>query len=317
MNGLLRISNSGTISGIQGIVLGGEGNITNNANGVITGSSGIAILVSGGQTTLSNAGKINGNVILNDFANSVTLLSGGVITGTLNVGSAAAATLTLDGAGSQLLSQAVTGTIGGFNSLTKLGTGTWVIDENLSYGGSTTIAAGTLQIGNGGTVGSIPGNVLNSGVLSFDRADAITFAGVISGSGSVAQNGLGTVTLTGTNSYVGGTNLNAGIVAITKDANLGTGPLNFDGGTLEILATAAGLSPTKQSLWGTVGEVTCRLNHQLDIVRGHQRLGGPGERWSGTSYSNGVEHLFRRDFDQWRNGRRRSGQRPGNRASSP
>jgi fibronectin-binding autotransporter adhesin len=147
-------------------------------------------------------------------------VTGGVITGTLNAGSAAAASLTLDGAGSQLLSQAVTGTIGGFNSLTKLGTGTWVIDENLSYGGSTTIAAGSLQIGNGGTVGSIPGNVLNNGVLSFDRADAITFAGVISGSGSVAQNGLGTVTLTATNSYAGDTNLNAGIVAITKDANL-------------------------------------------------------------------------------------------------
>jgi hypothetical protein len=73
---------------------------------------------------VSNAGNINGNVILGDFANSVTLLTGGVITGTLNVGSAAAASLTLDGAGSQLLSQAVTGTIGGFNSLTKLGTGT-------------------------------------------------------------------------------------------------------------------------------------------------------------------------------------------------
>jgi hypothetical protein len=50
LNGTLSISNSGMISGIQGVVLGGEGNITNNANGVITGSSGIAILASGGQT---------------------------------------------------------------------------------------------------------------------------------------------------------------------------------------------------------------------------------------------------------------------------
>ena len=81
-----------------------------------------------------------------------------------------------------------------------------MIDENLSYGGSTTITLGTLQIGNGGTAGSILGNVSNSGVLSFDRADAITFAGVISGSGSVTQNRPGAVTLTGANSYAGGTN---------------------------------------------------------------------------------------------------------------
>jgi fibronectin-binding autotransporter adhesin len=253
LKGPLSISNSGMISGIQGVVLGGEGNITNNANGVITGSSGIAIFASGGQTTLSNAGKINGNVILGDFANSVTLVTGGIITGTLNAGSTGSATLTLDGAGTQLLSQAVMGIIGGFKSLTKLGTGTWVIDENLSYGGSTTIAAGILQIGNGGTVGSIPGDVLNNGVLSFDRADAITFAGVISGSGSVAQNGLGTVTLTGTNSYAGGTNLNAGIVATTKDANLGTGPLNFNGGTLEILATGGGIITNKAITLGDGG----------------------------------------------------------------
>jgi autotransporter-associated beta strand protein len=210
-NGSLSISNSGMISGIQGIVLGGEGNIINGANGVITGSSGIATLASDGQATLYNAGKINGNVILDNFANSITLVTGGVITGNLNAGNAAA--LTLDGAGSQLLSQAVTGTIGGFNSLTKLGTGTWVVNENLSYVGNTMIAAGTLQVGNGGTAGSILGNVSNSGMLSFDRADAITFGGVISGGGSVAQNGLGTVTVTGTNSYAGGTNLNAGIVA--------------------------------------------------------------------------------------------------------
>ena len=89
-------------------------------------------------------------------------------------------------------------------------------------------------------------------MLSFDRADAITFAGVISGGGSVAQNGLGTVTLTGTNSYAGGTNLNAGLF-ITKDANLGTGPLNFNGGTLEILATGGGIITNKAITLGDGG----------------------------------------------------------------
>jgi fibronectin-binding autotransporter adhesin len=245
--------NSGTINGGIGILLVNGGTITNNAAASISGISGPAIQVIGAAANVSNEGNINGNVILGDFANSVTLLTGGAITGTLNVGSAAAATLTLDGAGSQLLSQAVTGTIGGFNSLTKLGTGTWVIDENLSYGGSTTIILGTLQIGNGGTAGSVPGNVLNNGVLSFDRTAAITFEGVISGGGSVTQNGSGIVTMTGTNSYAGGTNLNAGIVAISQDANLGIGPLNFNSGTLEILAVGGGIITGKAITLGNGG----------------------------------------------------------------
>jgi fibronectin-binding autotransporter adhesin len=250
---VMDVANSGTINGGIGILLVNGGTITNNAGASISGISGPAIQVIGAAANVSNEGNINGNVILGDFANSVTLLTGGAITGTLNVGSAAAATLTLDGAGSQLLSQAVTGTIGGFNSLTKLGTGTWVIDENLSYGGSTTIILGTLQIGNGGTAGSVPGNVLNNGVLSFDRTAAMTFEGVISGGGSVTQNGSGIVTLTGTNSYAGGTNLNAGIVAISQDANLGIGPLNFNSGTLEILAVGGGIITGKAITLGNGG----------------------------------------------------------------
>jgi hypothetical protein len=50
-------------------------------------------------------------------------------------------------------------------------------------------SAGTLQLGNGGTTGSIVGNVTNNGVLAFNRSDTFTFPSVISGSGSVSQIG--------------------------------------------------------------------------------------------------------------------------------
>ena len=103
---VIDVANSGTITGAIGILLVNGGTITNNAGATISGASGPAIQVIGAAAQGSNAGKINGNVILDNFANSVTLLTGGVITGTLNVGVPAAATLTLDGAGSQLLSQA-------------------------------------------------------------------------------------------------------------------------------------------------------------------------------------------------------------------
>ena len=79
-----------------------------------------------------------------------------------------------------------------------------------SYTGGTTISAGTLQLGNGGTTGSIVGDVTDNGTLAFNRSDAITFGGVVSGTGSLTQLGAGTTTLTGTNTYTGGTTISAG-----------------------------------------------------------------------------------------------------------
>ena len=64
---------------------------------------------------------------------------------------------------------------------------------------------GTLQIGNGGTTGSITGNVVDNGTLAFDRSDAVTFGGVISGTGNVVQRGTGTLTVTAANTYTGTT----------------------------------------------------------------------------------------------------------------
>jgi autotransporter-associated beta strand protein len=75
------------------------------------------------------------------------------------------------------------------------------------YSGNTTITNGTLELGGGGTTGSIAGNVTNNGTLAFNRADAVTFANVVSGAGVLAKQGTGTLTLTGANSYSGGTTI--------------------------------------------------------------------------------------------------------------
>ena len=74
----------------------------------------------------------------------------------------------------------VNGTGGG--SLVQLGSGTLVLTNNASPLGGTTISAGTLQIGGGGTAGSLTGNITDNGTLALDRSDGITLAGVISGS---------------------------------------------------------------------------------------------------------------------------------------
>ena len=70
------------------------------------------------------------------------------------------------------------GVISGTGSLTQLGAGTLTLTGVNTYAGLTTISAGTLQIGNGGTAGSIVGDVLDNSALGFDRSDNVTFGGV-------------------------------------------------------------------------------------------------------------------------------------------
>ncbi|MBG6074088.1 MULTISPECIES: autotransporter domain-containing protein, partial [unclassified Polaromonas] len=93
-----------------------------------------------------------------------------------------------------------------------------------TYTGGTTITAGTLALGNGGTTGTITGNVANSGTLAFNRSDAAAFDGAISGTGSVEQRGTGTTTLSGVNTYSGGTSVLNGTLA-GGAASLGSGAI--------------------------------------------------------------------------------------------
>jgi fibronectin-binding autotransporter adhesin len=95
-------------------------------------------------------------------------------------------------------------TIAGSNGLEKGDTGTLILGGNNTYTGGTTITAGTLQIGNGGTTGSIVGDVTNNGVLDFSRFDALTYSGVVSGTGALVKDGAGVLTLTG--KYLSGRN---------------------------------------------------------------------------------------------------------------
>jgi uncharacterized protein with beta-barrel porin domain len=161
-----------------------QGNETIFNVGTILGGNGVAIngTLSSGNTALSNSGTILGSVELGAGSNTVTLITGGTIKGNLNLGTNTASQLVLDGSGQQTISQAVTGTINDPGSLIKQGSGTWIIDKDLSAPISTDVIAGTLTIaqnatltssavtiGTGGTltgVGTIAGNVTNSGIIS-------------------------------------------------------------------------------------------------------------------------------------------------------
>ena len=217
------------------IALGG----TNNGNNTLAGSignsgSGITTLAKNdaGTWLLTGTNTYTGPTNINA---GMLILGNGGTTGSI-------ASATVNNLGILGFNRSDTMTYGGVitqtGSVRQLGTGTTILTGINSYTGGTTISAGTLQLGNGGTTGSITGNVVNNGVLAFNRSDTITFNGLISGTGSVRQSGAGTTILTSINSYAGGTAINAGTLQVSSDANLGAaaGPLSFNNGTLRTTA---------------------------------------------------------------------------------
>ena len=130
--------------------------------------------------------------------------------------------------------------------LQQLGNSTLILTGNNTYSGGTVIAAGTLQIGNGGTSGKISGDVLDLGVLAFNRSNNITFDGLIFGNGQVNQIGTGTLILTGANTYSGGTLIsNGGTLRVNNSTpgtsnSVGTGTVTLDNGQFQ--AGAANLT---------------------------------------------------------------------------
>jgi autotransporter-associated beta strand protein len=122
--------------------------------------------------------------------------------------------------------------------LTKVGTNTVFLTNNGNNYTTTTISAGTLQVGNGGTSGVLGGGlVTNNATLNFNRTDTLDVSNVITGSGVVNQNGTGTTNLSGPNSYTGLTTVNAGVLEVQNNTALGTaaaGTTVVGGATLRI-----------------------------------------------------------------------------------
>lgn len=132
------------------------------------------------------------------------------------------------------------GTISGPGQLLQQGGGALILTANNSYSGGTTISSGILQLGNGGTSGSVSGNIVNNSALAFNRSDAFTLSGVISGSGFVQQAGSGTTTLSAINTYGGGTFVTGGTLTFSGVGTLGAAAgatVVSTGGTLDLAGT--------------------------------------------------------------------------------
>lgn len=186
-----------------------------------------------GTQTLTGANTYTGLTTINE--GTLKIGGGGAtgsITSNINVTSTAAA-FAIDRSDAYTFGN----TISGVGQLIKMGSGTTTLTGTSSYTGGTVISDGALKMGAGtaGTAGIITGDVNISGNTAkfiIDQSIAGTFAGNISGNGSVVKTGGGTWTLGGTNSYAGGTVIENGRIRIASDANLGAsnGTLTFAAG---------------------------------------------------------------------------------------
>ncbi|HLW92748.1 MAG TPA: autotransporter-associated beta strand repeat-containing protein, partial [Roseiarcus sp.] len=161
----------------------------------------------------------------------------------------AGATLTLSGV--------ISSTGGSPGGLTKAGAGVLTLTGANSYTGGTTISAGTLQLGAGGTSGSIIGAIIDNGVLAIDHSNMYFSSGAISGSGSFQQIGSGITVLSGGNTYSGATDVAAG--------TLRAGAANAFS-SLSAFTVASGATLALNSFNQTIGSLTGAGAVTLDRV---------------------------------------------------
>ena len=206
---------AGNLTGAGALTKAGAGVLT--LSGTNSGMTGITNL-NGGTIAIGSAANIGaGNLAFNGG----TLQTTAVLT--------LANTATLGAGGGTVQADAATtmsGVISGAGALTKTGVGNLTLSGANSYAGGTTVTAGTLT----GTTTSLQGPIVNNAALVFDQTTAGTYAGNLSGTGTLTTLNTGTVTLSGTNTYsgvttvAGGTLIAAGTgIGDTSAVTVGTG----------------------------------------------------------------------------------------------
>ena len=202
-------------------------------------STGVLNLSGNGDMTLTNATLIIGS---NGVGSNLGALPG---SGTINQ---TGGTLTIDSGSRLFLAALGNGTYNLDGGTLQIGGSSLFGDFN-SLGGIPTfnLGGGTIQVIGSPLAATVDATLMPSTISTIDtNGIGATWSGILSGGGVLAKAGAGTLTLSGINTYSGGTIINRGTIAVNADNGLGaaTGPLMFNGGTLQF-DSSFDLSPSR------------------------------------------------------------------------
>ncbi|WP_010584395.1 autotransporter outer membrane beta-barrel domain-containing protein [Schlesneria paludicola] len=219
VNGLLKVSQvaSGTLSSN----ISGNGSVEINGAISMTGHNsylgGTTVDAGGSLTGTSLA--VQGNIVNNGsvtFQNMNALIpggGGGVVTPAIVI------------PGMTSFTNTYSGNMSGTGSVHLTAGGPYSFFGTNTYTGGTTVDANALLYGN---TNSIQGNIVNNGLVEISQGTNGTYAGNMSGTGGVGIGGGGTFTLSGTNTYLGGTTLGS-LTTLIGTTNSLQGPILNDG----------------------------------------------------------------------------------------
>jgi autotransporter-associated beta strand protein len=292
-------------SNIGGLTKLGDGTLllsgVNSYSGIATVTTGTLQL--GNANALGDSGLAMNGGTLDLNANSITVASLSGTAGTITDNNAAPgiSTLTVDQPNTTTFSGTVSDGSVRQVALVMAGSGSLTLASGNSYSGGTTIDSGSVVLGNAaalgsgglavnggtldlnansitvaslsGTGGTITDNNATPGIstLTDDQPNTTTFSGTLS-DGSMRQvalvmAGSGSLTLTGSNSYSGGTTLNNGTLVLGSSGAIGAlGNITFAGGTLEF--TAANTNDYSTRIMSSTAAISLDTNGQNVTMAG-------------------------------------------------
>ncbi|TDI60640.1 MAG: autotransporter domain-containing protein [Alphaproteobacteria bacterium] len=215
---------------------------------------------------------------------------------------------------------AVSGNISGSEAIIKNGSGTLILSGSNTYSGGTTLTSGTLTLQGGSALSDTGALTVNGGTLQLDASEGIgplsgtagvislgastltlnqsaftTYSGTITGTGSLIKDGTGTLVLSGSSTYSGGTTINDGTVRLLNSASAGVGTITVNSSSLTLgdgvnlanaldmtadsnLSTAIGgnITATHSGTLTLSGEVTLNASAETDSFTFSGVISGTG-----------------------------------------
>ncbi|WP_408604009.1 fibronectin-binding autotransporter adhesin ShdA [Salmonella enterica] len=236
----------------SGVLQVGEGELENTLSG-----AGSLVKTGTGELTLSGDNSYSGT----------TTITGGTLTAD-HADSPGTGTIANNGV-LQVGEGELENTLSGSGSLVKTGTGELTLSGDNTYSGGTTITGGTLTADHADSLGS--GDIDNNGVLQVGEGE---LKNTLSGTGSLVKIGTGELTLSGDNTYSGGTTIDDGVLIADNADSLGTGTI-ANNGVLQV-----GEGELKNTLSGT--------GSLVKIGTGELTLNGDNDYSGGTTIDDGV-----------------------------